>query len=262
MLTNDRTMRAAVVNPTFSVILPVRDAQAELERLVRRTLEQIADLGEPFELLIVDDGSRDATEEVAWDLAARYPQVRVLRSDRPIGWARCAVRALACVRARMVFVCAHATLPHPSAWMALWQLRTDPRLAMAEARWTPHLDGTYWIRRIMSPQTAIDELSRSSLTPGSLVLLRPKPIVEGLAGWPQHGKALDVPPVADAAQAAANVDVRIDPPDQPAAASQRRRVLERLTRLVAHSRQQRPTRRSQNRAEIERPVPAVVASNR
>ena len=44
-----------------------------------------SDLNERFELLIIDDGSSDATNEVAIELSRNYPQVRTLRNDKPMG---------------------------------------------------------------------------------------------------------------------------------------------------------------------------------
>jgi len=69
----------------LSVLLPVRDAQATLASTVGEILEILPELTPCFELIVVDDGSTDATLEVADDLAARYPQIRAVRHAEPLG---------------------------------------------------------------------------------------------------------------------------------------------------------------------------------
>lgn len=72
--------------PRFiSVLLPVRDAQATLAASVHEILDIAADSGDRFELLIIDDGSTDATSEVAHELTYGYPQIRVVRNATPLG---------------------------------------------------------------------------------------------------------------------------------------------------------------------------------
>jgi len=69
----------------LSLLLPVRDAQGILDRQVHEILELMAENEHLFELLIIDDGSTDATIEVAYELCQRYPQVRCLRHSVPLG---------------------------------------------------------------------------------------------------------------------------------------------------------------------------------
>jgi glycosyltransferase involved in cell wall biosynthesis len=57
-----------------SVIVPARDAEATLGATLRALQGQ--DLGQPYEVLVVDDGSRDATAAIA---RAAGPPVRLLR---------------------------------------------------------------------------------------------------------------------------------------------------------------------------------------
>jgi len=73
------------VQRSISVLLPVQDAQATLNDSVHAILEVMADTNERFELLIIDDGSTDATSEVAHELTRHYPQIRFVRHGRPRG---------------------------------------------------------------------------------------------------------------------------------------------------------------------------------
>ena len=64
---------------SLSVLLPVKDAQATLTASVHELLEVAADSSDRFELLIIDDGSTDATSEIAHELTYHYPQVGLIR---------------------------------------------------------------------------------------------------------------------------------------------------------------------------------------
>jgi len=56
-----------------------------LEKKVLDILEVLADLTSRLEVLIIDDGSDDGTEEIAWDLSARFTQVDYIRHPFPLG---------------------------------------------------------------------------------------------------------------------------------------------------------------------------------
>ena len=75
------------MQPTkLSVVLPVRDRESEITSRVEQVLDGLVDLThELSEILVVDDGSRDTTPEVLEDLRSKYPQVRIIRHDRPRG---------------------------------------------------------------------------------------------------------------------------------------------------------------------------------
>lgn len=66
-------------NKSLTVVLPVYNGETRLRKSVHEILELASELTSKFGVLIIDDGSNDATYEVAEELAARYPQVSVRR---------------------------------------------------------------------------------------------------------------------------------------------------------------------------------------
>ena len=59
----------------LSYFFPAHNEEANLEGLVDEALATLPLLAETFEIIAVDDGSRDATPSIADDLAARHPDV-------------------------------------------------------------------------------------------------------------------------------------------------------------------------------------------
>jgi Glycosyltransferases involved in cell wall biogenesis len=68
-----------------SVILPSYNEAENLPSVVGEIIEHLGSGPLSFEILIVDDGSRDGTRRVASDLARQYPQVRSVRLRRNLG---------------------------------------------------------------------------------------------------------------------------------------------------------------------------------
>jgi glycosyltransferase involved in cell wall biosynthesis len=69
----------------LSIIVPVYDEQDSLETLHRQIVEAGAQLGEPIEIIFVDDGSKDGSWKVIGALAARDPAVSGVRFRRNFG---------------------------------------------------------------------------------------------------------------------------------------------------------------------------------
>ena len=63
--------------PFLSVVIPAYNEEKRLRTAIPAIVEHIRGKG-AFEIIIVDDGSRDATARVAEELARQHPQIRVI----------------------------------------------------------------------------------------------------------------------------------------------------------------------------------------
>ena len=73
------------MNESLAILLPVHNAQQSLSETVSRALEIAMELSPRCEIVIIDDGSTDGTEEIACDLALEFPQVLVARHHQHRG---------------------------------------------------------------------------------------------------------------------------------------------------------------------------------
>jgi undecaprenyl-phosphate 4-deoxy-4-formamido-L-arabinose transferase len=71
--------------PSVSVIVPIYDEEDTVEELYARTIAALESGGRPFELIFVDDGSRDGTFAALERLHAADARVRVVRFKRNFG---------------------------------------------------------------------------------------------------------------------------------------------------------------------------------
>jgi glycosyltransferase involved in cell wall biosynthesis len=69
----------------YSVVIPVFNEEGNVEALASRVIAAMEGVGDPFEVLFVDDGSSDRTPAVLAGLASAEPRVRVLRFTRNYG---------------------------------------------------------------------------------------------------------------------------------------------------------------------------------
>ncbi len=69
----------------ISVVAPVYNEQGCVPELCRQLLEVLPQLAGEFEIILVDDGSRDCSWETICELGARHPQIKGLRFSRNFG---------------------------------------------------------------------------------------------------------------------------------------------------------------------------------
>jgi glycosyltransferase involved in cell wall biosynthesis len=72
--------------PALSYFFPAHNEAANLEALVAEAIETLPSLAETFEIVIVDDGSKDATPALADALADAHPQVRAVHHATNLGY--------------------------------------------------------------------------------------------------------------------------------------------------------------------------------
>ncbi|GGJ96394.1 glucosyl transferase [Pilimelia anulata] len=71
--------------PTLSVVVPMYNEEDVLVPLIARLRPLLDSLGEPYEVLAVDDGSRDSTLAMLHGARALWPQLRIVRLRRNAG---------------------------------------------------------------------------------------------------------------------------------------------------------------------------------
>jgi dolichol-phosphate mannosyltransferase len=71
--------------PTFSVVAPVFNEEALVAEFCQRTVAALEPLGEPFEVVLVNDGSRDRSLEIMRAIHERDGRVRVVNFSRNFG---------------------------------------------------------------------------------------------------------------------------------------------------------------------------------
>ncbi len=92
------------MQPSLSVIVPVYNQQRVIGQIVEQLIEILPELTSRFELLLVDDGSTDATVEAARELAAFYPQITVISHPLRLGMATNVRTGLARSSGEMVLI--------------------------------------------------------------------------------------------------------------------------------------------------------------
>ena len=73
------------MRPRWSVVIPAFNEARRLPPYLEKVVTYFDARDEPYEVLVVDDGSLDGTAEVVETLAERHPAVRVLRLPRNEG---------------------------------------------------------------------------------------------------------------------------------------------------------------------------------
>ncbi|CAG0999844.1 partial heptose III glucuronosyltransferase, partial [Gammaproteobacteria bacterium] len=98
--------RAAMApeRPELSLVFPAFDEEANVGPLLDTALALAPKLASDFEIILVDDGSRDATGSLAAERSLRDPRIRVVRHAANRGYGAALRSGLREARGELVFV--------------------------------------------------------------------------------------------------------------------------------------------------------------
>src|SRR3954466_7788181 len=65
--------------PYLSLVIPAYNEEENVNHLLERVGASLGQIGRPFEVILVDDGSTDATPRLLADGMSKYPWLRVVR---------------------------------------------------------------------------------------------------------------------------------------------------------------------------------------
>ncbi len=91
------------MKPALSAFFPAYNEEGNISETVRQALEVLSAYADPFEVIVVDDGSTDRTAEVVQDLMAEDPRVRLVRHGRNRGYGAALRTGFAAARYEWVF---------------------------------------------------------------------------------------------------------------------------------------------------------------
>src|SRR5437868_6367796 len=90
------------MNPTVSVILPIHNQAEQVSSIIGEYRAALLGFAVPWEIILVENGSRDESGARCAELQARYPDIRAVSVDAP-GWGRAVRTGLAAARGE--FLC-------------------------------------------------------------------------------------------------------------------------------------------------------------
>lgn len=132
---------------TLSVIVPVCNAQAIVGSLIAELLDVLPEIAPRFELVVVDNGSVDATGEVIQEITGHYPQVNTAFLPTQQGMAQAVRAGLERTNGDLVMVCADPAAVNLQDINRLYQAAmthdvvTGRLGSRAIAGWIPRLPG-------------------------------------------------------------------------------------------------------------------------
>jgi glycosyltransferase involved in cell wall biosynthesis len=71
---------------SLSIFFPCHNEEANVGSMIEQSVKTAEEYGADYEVIVVDDGSRDRTSEIAGNYAKKNPRVRVVRHEKNQGY--------------------------------------------------------------------------------------------------------------------------------------------------------------------------------
>ena len=110
----------ATRKPGLSVFFPAYNDSGTIASLVITALQTVRRLTPDFEVIIVNDGSADATPQIADELARTYPEVKVVHHERNRGYGGALRSGFEAATRELVFYTDGDAQYDPSEMALLW----------------------------------------------------------------------------------------------------------------------------------------------
>ena len=104
----------------LSVFFPAYNDSGTIASMVIRAVQAASELTPDFEILVINDGSSDATPEIADELARTYPNVRVVHHPRNRGYGGALQSGFRSATKEFIFYTDGDAQYDPSELSALW----------------------------------------------------------------------------------------------------------------------------------------------
>ena len=150
------------MQPTYSVVIPAYNEQEVIAETYRRLTVVMAGMAEPYELVFVNDGSKDQTAQIIAGFCEKDPSVRLVNFTRNFGHMPAISAGMENARGRAVFII-DADLQDPpevfpemaAKWKEGYHVVYGKRLKRKGESWFKKLSARAFYRLLQS-MTSVD----------------------------------------------------------------------------------------------------------
>ncbi|MFD1467494.1 glycosyltransferase family 2 protein [Hymenobacter caeli] len=136
-----------MADPLLSLVIPVYNEEALIDQLVGRCVAALAAIGPDFEIICVDDGSRDGTLPRLLAARAAEPRLKVLALSRNFGHQAAYTAGLHAARGRYVAMMDGDLQDPPELLPRMWELLCYDAHDVAYGHRTDRAEG--WGRQVL-----------------------------------------------------------------------------------------------------------------